>query len=123
MSSNLEITCGLFFEASDLLRQTDKMYVPSEVLEKVIKADRLLKKTHKTLLDTYNEDKEICKDLYCKVRDLRDTSQTYLFYAIETLKKYGSDISSCDFGDVDDYIKEAIVWVERASCCLGCDLL
>jgi len=121
MNGNLEIVCELFSESIDLLEDTYKMYVPSEVLEKVKEAEELLKETRTPLLDLYNVDKTICKEIYSDARDFRETALTYLFYAISTLEKFGSEIDSCTFGDVDDYIREAVCWIEKTKYCLHCE--
>lgn len=120
MTENQTFVCDGFQEAISVLKGTFKMFVPLEVLEKVKEAIAILNSTAKPLLKDYN-DGEFCKELYCDVRDFRETAISFLDFAEKTLEKFGSEIDSCTFGDVDDYIREAICWIWKAFDRLGCD--
>ena len=121
MSTNLEEVCEIFNLTIEILKSTYEIYQPLVVLEKVCEAQDVLRSVFDPLLDLYNEDKEICKELYCKVRDLKETALTWMFYAKSTLEAYGEDIEPCVFGDVDSYIKNAVCYTIQAKDCLKCD--
>lgn len=106
-----EIVCPEFQQAIDLLKET---YCSSDapfILEKVCEAGDILNATYRPLLDGYY-DGEYCKETYCNVRDFRDTALTFLDCAKATLEQ--SRVTKCDLSDIDDYIHEAVCWIEKA---------
>lgn len=119
--SNLERVCEAFELSILILEATYEIYVPEDVLALILQAIKKLEETNIPLLDSYNVDQEICKEIYCCARDNRDTSLSLLQLAVDLLEFYGNDISQCDFADVDAYIKRSVCYLRRAEDCLGCN--
>ncbi len=112
--TNLEKVCEAFEKAIQILESTYENYIPEDVLELSKEARDILDATYRPLLDAYNVDKDFCKEIYCNVRDYRDTALTFIDLAIEVLEYFGDDITQCDFSDVDKYIKKSVCWTKKA---------
>ena len=108
--------CHVFEEVLEELGETFCDFCPPDVLEIVCEAIEQLEGTFDPLLDGYYA-RQYCKEVYCNVRDFRDTAVTYLYCAKKVLIQ-GERLSEKEFADTDDYIKEAICWTEKAKLCL-----
>ena len=119
--------CHVFETVLEELEETFCEFYPPDVQHAVCDAIEQLEGTFDPLLDGYYG-LLYCKEVYCNVRDFRDTAVTYLHCAKKVLAQFdpedcsrvpfASRLSEKEFGDTNDYIREAICWIEKARLCL-----
>lgn len=103
--------CAVFEEVVTLLQETEETDQKEVLKEEVCLAMDKLNSTYRILLDGYYAC-EYCKEVYCNVRDYRDTAIAYLDYAKETLRDQCFDETSLE--EIRNYICEALCWTEKA---------
>ena len=115
-----EQICEQFTHAIDILEETYCLCDKDLISKAITEVKDILLLTRSELKDDVYYANLICKELYCKIRDDRDCAYELLCCAEKVLDDQGGVVDPYCFSEVDELIREAICYLEKAKSLL-CD--
>jgi hypothetical protein len=115
-----EQICENYTTVIERLKETYCVCDKESLLNDVEAAKVLLETIRKELKDLYYTPDSICKELYCKVREANVSAYELLSCAVKLLNDQGGITEPYCFSEVDDLIREAVAYLEKANSLL-CD--